>query len=81
MLLFCIVPSLITVVQLYCFIIALFMYVAVLPTRETPLMFAHPHVVAHFSGAGKLISVVPSLYSRSVEISSVKVSGPIAVLV
>ena len=57
------------------------MYVAVLPTRETPLMFAHPHVVACFSGAGKLISIVPSLYSRSIEISSVKVSGPIAVLV
>ena len=57
------------------------MYVAVLPARETPLMFAHPHVVARFSGAGKLISVVPSLYSRSVEISSVKVSGPTVVLV
>ena len=59
----------------------LFVYVAVVPARETPLMFAHPHVMARFSGAGRLISVVPLLYSRSVEISSVKVSGPTLVLV
>ena len=41
------------------------------------MMFAHPHVMARFSGAGKLISIVPSLYSRCVEINCVKVSESI----
>ena len=53
------------------------LFLAVVPARETPLMFAHPHVMARFSGAGKLISVVPSLYSRCVEINSIKVSESI----
>ena len=54
--------------------IILFVFLAVVPARETPLMFAHPHVKACFSAAGKLISIVPSLYSRCIEISCVKVS-------
>ena len=52
---------------------------AVVPARETPMMFAHPHVMARFSGAGKLISIVPSLYSRCVEINCVKVSKAIVI--
>ena len=36
-------------------------------------MFAHPHVVARFSGAGQLISVTPSHDHRSVEINRVQV--------
>jgi len=37
-------------------------------------MFAHPHIVAQFSGTGQLILVTPSHDHRSVEINRVQVA-------